>query len=123
MTHTNRRQFLTGLALTPLAAPALSAPAKPVDPIVGWLEEWQVTETDCEQADEDSPEYHVALEECDRLGLLICNATATTIEGASAQFQWLEACFGYIFRDQLGGGFERAFPNIGRSLKALGSVS
>ncbi|MGR3662337.1 MAG: hypothetical protein ACU0CA_14325 [Paracoccaceae bacterium] len=119
MTRTNRRRVLTGTALAPLAAPALSAPAKPVDPIVGWFEEWQITETDCDQAAEDSPTYHVALEERDRLGLLICNATATTIEGASAQFQWLEACFGYIFRDQLGGGFDDSFPNIGRSLKAL----
>lgn len=97
----------------------------PADPIVGWFEEWQIQEETCDReanhdrGGEDFPVYETAYQERKRLGLLICNATATSIQGASAQFQWLDECFGYVFNDNLGNGFKDGFPNIGRSLKAL----
>lgn len=114
-------------ALGPLPEPEKSVPVivkatpPPVDPIVGWYDDWKVQEDICNKNTYDEcPIYEAAWEERHRLGLLICNAKATTLRGALTQAEWFESHWGYIIPDNIAAGCgDRGLKNICASLKAL----
>jgi hypothetical protein len=89
-----RRSALAAIAATPLAATSASAfqgpPPKTPDPLPGWMEEWKRVENAWKELPEDTVEADMAWSERERLSLLLCNTKATTIEGASARFEYFK---------------------------------
>jgi hypothetical protein len=116
----NRRAFVATAICAP-AAPALTATTELAapDPLTGWFEEWKQTEIEWRKLPDASAEADMAWSERERLSLLLCNTKATTIEGASAQFEYFKEDLGIYVIGMVGSDFSGILETIHSGLKEL----
>lgn len=120
--HIRRRSVLAGVILAPAATSASAFQGRQSttpDPLPGWLEEWKRVENAWKELPEDSVEADMAWSERERLCLLLCNTKATTIEGASAQFEYFKEDLGIYVIGMVGREFEGVLETIHAGLKEL----
>lgn len=110
----DRRALLVGASLSGSIVTLGLAVAANSDPHPAWLAKWKEADARACEGDHDvnydSPDW----KERDRLGALIANTVAETPAGIKAQWEWLDADFGYLTEDMLGG----QYANFFRVLKA-----
>jgi hypothetical protein len=116
----NRRAFVATAICAP-AAPALAATAEfaALDPLPRWLEEWKRVDKAWLKFPDDSVEADLAWSERERLCLLLCSTKATTIEGASAQFEYFKEDLGLYVMEMVGSDFQGVLETIHSGLKEL----
>jgi hypothetical protein len=117
-----RRSVLAGVILAPVATrvSAFQGPLlKETDPHPQWLVEWKRVEHAWEELPEGSVEADLAWDERERLCLLLCNTKATTIEGASAQFEYFKDDLGFYVMEMVSSDFGGVLETIHSGLKEL----
>lgn len=107
-----RRALLVGATLA--GSIATMGRAEASDPHPAWLAEWKAADARACDGKRDIEFDGADWKERERLGILIANTVAETPAGIQAQWEWLEADFGYLTDGMLGGEYEAFF----RVLKA-----
>lgn len=116
----DRRQLLLGAPVAGAVAmmPSFGSAGR-VDPHVKWFEAWKGADARaCEGANDIDFTGKDWLER-ERLGILIANTVAETPAGIQAQWEWLDADFGYLTEDMLGEQYGAFFRVLKAGMERL----